>query len=97
MYPDGGRKLARTGMRNKLFSLHGLSNSYFTVKLDYMTWKYILYYYISASFIRTVAHTQCRIAARAECAIAQGPDLLGGPVGPPTSAYLHESMALKPE
>ena len=40
---------------------------------------------------------QCRIAARAECAIAQGPDLLGGPVGPPTSAYLHESMALKPE
>ena len=26
---------------------------------------------------------QCRIAARAECAIAQGPDLLGGPGGPP--------------
>ena len=25
MYPNGGRKLARTGMRNKLFSLHGLS------------------------------------------------------------------------
>ena len=24
MYPDGGRKLARTGMRNKLFHLHGL-------------------------------------------------------------------------
>ena len=24
MYTDGGRKLARTGMRNKLFSLHGL-------------------------------------------------------------------------
>ena len=24
MYPDGGRKLARTGMRNKLFILHGL-------------------------------------------------------------------------
>ena len=24
MYPGGGRKLARTGMRNKLFSLHGL-------------------------------------------------------------------------
>ena len=24
MYPDGGRKLARTGMRNKLFNLHGL-------------------------------------------------------------------------
>ena len=25
MYPDGRRKLARTGMRNKLFILHGLS------------------------------------------------------------------------
>ena len=24
IYPDGGRNLARTGMRNKLFSLHGL-------------------------------------------------------------------------
>ena len=24
MYPDGGRKFAQTGMRNKLFSLHGL-------------------------------------------------------------------------
>ena len=28
MYPDGGRKLARTGMRNKLFSLHGLNVSF---------------------------------------------------------------------
>ena len=42
-------------------------------------------------------HTQCRIAARAECAIAQGPDLLGDPVGPQTSVYLHESVAQKPE
>ena len=25
MYPNGGRKLTRTGMKNKLFSLHGLS------------------------------------------------------------------------
>ena len=24
MYPDGGRKLARKGMRNKLLNLHGL-------------------------------------------------------------------------
>ena len=24
MYSDGGKKLARTGMRNKLFILHGL-------------------------------------------------------------------------
>ena len=29
MYPDGGRKLARTGMRNKLFSLHGLIDEYY--------------------------------------------------------------------
>ena len=31
MYPGGGRKLARTGMRNKLFSLHGLKVLYYTV------------------------------------------------------------------
>ena len=37
------------------------------------------------------AYSQCRIAARAECAIAQGP------VGPPTSVYLNESVARKPE
>ena len=58
--------------------------------------------HMSARFVhldnmRILRSKQCRIAARAECAIAQGPDLLGGPVGPPTSAYLHESMALKPE
>ena len=28
MYPGSGRKLARTGMRNKLFSLHGLIMNY---------------------------------------------------------------------
>ena len=26
MYPDGGRKSARMGMRNKLYILHGLTN-----------------------------------------------------------------------
>ena len=26
MYPDGGRKSARTGMRNKLFILHDLTH-----------------------------------------------------------------------
>ena len=31
MYPDGGIKLARTGMRNKLFSLHGLIRNYFAI------------------------------------------------------------------
>ena len=30
MDPGGGRKLARTGMRNKLVSLHGLSDIYLT-------------------------------------------------------------------
>ena len=28
MYPSGGIKLAQTGMRNKLFSLHGLILEY---------------------------------------------------------------------
>ena len=34
MYPDGGRKLARTGMRNELFSLHGLKCLYSMTKID---------------------------------------------------------------
>ena len=33
MYPDGGRKWARAGMRNKLFSLHGLSYKNFFGKM----------------------------------------------------------------
>ena len=31
MYPDGGRKLARSGMRNKLFILHGLMKIYLLI------------------------------------------------------------------
>ena len=37
MYPDGGRELARTGMRNKLFILHGLINPFYPLLMQYST------------------------------------------------------------
>ena len=37
MYPDGGRELARTWMRNKLFILHSLINPFYPLLMQYST------------------------------------------------------------
>ena len=42
MYPDGGRELARTGMRNKLFSLHGLTLKIYKSMQDCQCWQVLI-------------------------------------------------------